>query len=275
MVIQALHPSQQIISSDSLGGTMNIQASFNPSLDYRIKVLKRKYHSKDTILKVDPSQSTIYISLYPKRCFNLKTYLKDQYSHNSIVSGKIQLLQLQDSVRKNFVFKQGVFNYCGSCQQGYEMRINSPNYIPEKIDILLQSKNCFQENEQEQTLKVALTPNYNDSLQKGGSILLPTLLFINDGLELSIEAHKEIKRMAKWIKAYPNQLLKITFMASNYPQIPYNRRLAERRARVVERQLINRGVGSHRFILKCQGWVDRSLQRFNKTQQVYLKLINS
>lgn len=275
LVIQALHPSQQIISSDSLGGTMNIQAKFNPSLDYRIKVFKRKYHYKDTLLKVDPTQSTIYISLYPKRCFNLKTYLKDQYSHNSIVSGNIRLLQLQDSVRTNFIFNQGIFNFCGSCRQGYEMRITSPNYIPEKVSIRLQSNNCFQEKAQEQILKVALTPSYSDTLQKGGAILLPTLLFLNDGLDLSIEAFREIKRLAKWIKAYPNQLLSIRFMAAYYPQRPYNRRLAERRARIVERQLIEQGVGSHRFILKCQGWVDRSLIRFNKNQQVYLKLINS
>ena len=64
-------------------------------------------------------------------------------------------------------------------------------------------------------------------------------------------------------------------MAAYYPQIPYNRRLAERRARVIERRLISEGIGSHRFILKCQGWIDRPLLGYNRNQQVYLKILQS
>lgn len=275
LVIDALNRYKQPVSSDTLGGTVNIRASFNQGQFYRIRVYKKKYHTKDTILKIDHQATKLYLALYPKQCTYLSATIKDQYSQQAVALGKVEVQNQQDSTAKQVVFLRGNFDFCGTCKQAYKLLITAPNYIPEQVNLQVNSSNCFEKNPADQFVAVYLTPDYGAQLLTGSPVLLPALQFINDGLELGMEAGKEIKRMAKWMNAFPDKLLTITFMAAYYSQRPFNRRLAERRARVIERKLINQGIGSHRFILKCQGWVDRSLLGYNRNQQVYLKILKS
>lgn len=273
IVVEQLNQYKQVRKRDTIGGTSNLTAVFKKGYYYRLRASKRSYHDKDTLFMVE-NTAPILLSLYPKLCYNLKISLRDKATFESVKKAKLSIYNIHDSTTTTLKTTTGMANFCGACNTEYSITIEQEGYIKHQQNVQLLSDNCFQASEQSISKTIDLTTNYNASFLEGMPYFIPQLTFLDEGTTLSIEADKALNKIALWLKAYPDKLLSITFKASYFQELPFNRRLAERRARVVERQLINKGVGSHRFILKCQGWIERNMLHLNPKQQLLIKILN-
>ena len=69
----------------------------------------------------------------------------------------------------------------------------------------------------------------------------------------------EIERMIKVLQLYPSLQITICLQASAFQQTRYNRRLAEQRARYIERYLDQKGISPRQYLLKCIGLAPQSV----------------
>ncbi|MDC0231069.1 hypothetical protein OAK19_03815 [Aureispira] len=276
VVIEELDRDDKVFSTDTLGGTVFISTYFKPNHKYRLRVRKEGFHFKDTViipsLTSRSRKQRLGLPLYPEVCYYIKGAFIDVGSSSKIKTGKLLIKSLSDSKKTELNIKNGYYKYCGQCNHQYELKSIVEGYLDRTEVIELKSKNCYTPREQTMKLDMAVTRNYDKAFFEGAAVFVPKFTFIGNSLNLSIQGEQELKRLIKFLKQESRALISISIRAQSFPERSLNRKLAENRARLIERKLTKAGIAAYRYLLICKGKVEVNYRPINKNQQIILSL---
>jgi len=276
VIVQELGFRNKVLSSDSLGGTVFISKKLTPNKKYRLRVLKDGYYSKDTTFITEvtsrSNKQRLGLRLYPKLCYNLNGQLLDATSSVKIKRGKIRIEDMTNSEVVEVSIQNGAYQFCGKCAHKYKVTSIVDGYL-DRIEIVeLKSSNCYTPNEQSMKLDVVAARNYDKSFFEGRTLFIPNFTFVGNSVTLSIQGEKEVNRLIQFLQQKPKALISIAVQTSSFLEQPLNRKLAEHRARLIERKLTTGGIAAYRYFLKCKGKLDATYPRSSKKQQIKISL---
>jgi outer membrane protein OmpA-like peptidoglycan-associated protein len=278
VIVEELGFRNKVLSSDSLGGTVFITKNLTPNKKYRVKVLKDGYYTKDTTFITEvvsrSNKQRLGVRIYPKFCYNLNGQIFDASSSTNIKGGKIRIEDLTSSEVVEVRIQNGAYQFCGKCAHKYKVTSIVDGYLNRTETIELRSSNCYTRNEQLMKLDLVVASNYDKTFFEGSTIFIPNFTFVGNSVTLSIQGEKEISRLIQFLEQQPKALISIAIQASSFLERPLNRKLAEHRARLIEKKLTAGGIAAYRYFLKCKGNVDATYPRSSKKQQIKISLKN-
>ncbi|MCH2023592.1 MAG: OmpA family protein [Saprospiraceae bacterium] len=276
VIIDELDNNDNVVKSDSLGGTVFISTYFIPNHKYRLQVNKEGYHFKDTVIIPKATSRSrkqrLGLPLYPMVCFNLKGQVIDAISSQKITTGKLIIKNLSDRKSSYINIQNGYFKYCGKCNHQYQIKSIVEGYLDRTELVDLHSNNCYTPHEQTIQLDISVTRNYDNTFFDGESIFLPNFTFVDNSTQLSVKGEQEISRLIQFLNQEPKVFISISVHAQSFLERSRNRKIAEQRARFLEHRLTKAGIAAYRYLLKCKGKVRRNYFSVNKNQQILLSI---
>ena len=99
---------------------------------------------------------------------------------------------------------------------------------------------------------------------------LPVIYFVNNSSRLSADEAAKLDAVAEMMKAQPDVTLSIVGHASNIGSKQYNRKLSQRRANSVKRQLVAKGISAARLRPVTGKGIDRTTADSRQARRVEL-----
>ena len=164
IVVHELNKYNEVLHSDSLGGTAVISKNFIPNHKYRLIVRKDGFYTKDTVIIPQLTSSSrkqrLALSLYPMLCYNISGKVVDARHSTAINRGKIRIQDLSNSELFEINIQHGYYKFCGKCAHEYRLTTKISGYLDKIEQIELRSTNCYPQNEQTAKLNMVVAPNY-------------------------------------------------------------------------------------------------------------------
>lgn len=265
VILQEQDFNGKILATDTLKSDVFLSAHFDKARKYRIRVEKEGFYMVDTLVMPNKEphirKQRLGIFLDPEVCFYLKGRVVSVDNTTNILAGKLQIQDLSTNKNYEIAIENGSYEFCGKCRHEYQLKAIIDGYLGGEKDILLNSPNCKKHKVATSVVDIELVEDYNKSFYSGATITLPNLRFIGTTVELTVAGKKELDRLIKIMKQMPNLWLTIKVQTAPYQERHLNRKLVEKRARFLDKKLIEGGISSYRYLLICDEKRNRSREQ--------------
>ncbi len=263
IVVQQLDKNRQVIYADSLRSNIYATLYMLSNQNYRIRIQKEGYHLIDTtllLLKTSRSRhKRMGFLLRPYKCHYLQASIVDVVQHQPIQHSRVHIQSTVDTIPQTVQLQENKWLYCGDCTTKYRVIVCADGYFSDTTTIHPIATACLEREATYHQFMVVLQASYPVRFFKGDTLDIPQRLFKTGASELLQAGKYEIERMIKVLQLYPSLQITICLQASAFQQTRYNRRLAEQRARYIERYLDQKGISPRQYLLKCIGLAPQSV----------------
>ena len=142
--------------------------------------------------------------------------------------------------------KQGKAEVYLNCDQVYQLRVAHPDYLDEKIKVVLSEK------QDQQTIEVLLRP-FEEVLIEDKKIVLEDINFGFNQKEITFESKFELDKLVRVMKRNPAIKILIESHTDSKGNAKYNLKLSEERAKATAEYLNSQGIEEDRLQYKGFG----------------------
>ena len=257
VVVQKLDTVQLPVNSDSLRSNVYTKNRMHANHWYRVLIQKEGYQLLDTTFYLKKTSRSRHKRLgfliQPLRCYYLQGKVLNAALNLPVSSCIVRIEAIDHSISKRLKTSDGQYVFCGNCATKYRLITEAEGFFSDTSLVELPISACSKQTSSIYALTTALEASYPLRFFKGDTLKLQEQLFEDKTVNLAKAGKYQLSRLIKVMQSYPNLRTTICIQASVYQQKRYNRRLAEQRARFLERYLSQNGIGPGRYLLKCVG----------------------
>ena len=277
IVLCEVLPIKEICYQDTLISAISVQKILKNDRKYRIVAKREGFHTLDTIFKLDvrslSDKKRLFFFMKPLECFKVKAVVKDELSKLVVFNGDVQIFdkkaQLAFAPKR---LKNGCFEFCGACFHDYEIRIQADGYMDATHQLYLKDPYCNFKSLLEKSYTFVLEPSYPKSFFDAESKIIIQDFFEPGTTELSIHGKHELERLLFVLKEHPAIRIDILIEVAEQELNTLNRKLAEQRARRLDRMMEKAGITLYRYYLKCDGKTRRNSLPGRSGQQLTVQI---
>lgn len=153
-------------------------------------------------------------------------------------------LQYTNSVRKellpSFTDKNGSSKRPLNCQGSFTLKVSHDDFLEQEVKVVVKKGQTSMQ------IVVELVP-FEDLVIEDSHIELADINFAFDQKEITLESKKELDKLVKVLKRYPNMIIQINSHTDSKGKESYNLKLSKDRAKATVEYLISQGIESDRL----------------------------
>lgn len=269
VLIQELDNNNVIMNVASMYSAIFTPTNLEIGHRYQIKIEKKGFYPIDTIIVPQVTSTSnkqrLGLLMYPTICYQVTGTVIDATSSEKIETGKIIFKDVHANETLEVEINNGHFEFCGIVGHHYHLTTQIEGHLTKSEKIAL-----FKEYS-DLHLNLEVIRNYDQSFFQGDSMIVHGLTFVDNSTALSMQGEREMKKLIHILKTMPDVMITVSVHTEVFPELHFNRKLAEQRARAIDHYLDRAGISPHRYLLVCFGKVGSSPEA-NNSQRVCLKI---
>jgi outer membrane protein OmpA-like peptidoglycan-associated protein len=239
---------------DTLVEDYKIEYTFSTSKKYHIKVEKKGFYAQDSLL-LAPSRARRFragLFLTASACHYIEGDIRVNTSRKLVSSGKILIENLSQGTDTTVLFSGGLFKYCGRCGDHYRLTPSATFYFEASKEVTLAAVSCKSPYERMRRLDLTLDESYDLAFYKGAAMAIEELTFTDKSTTLTPEGEEALAKLGRVLNKMPELRLTVVVYTAQFRERVLNRKLVEKRARIIDQKLTALGVAPYRYFLSCK-----------------------